>query len=329
MAPPAGELIITNGDSAGSLLRRAVPGAEVLPWRDVLHEGPVPLTDTLAELTEIRADYLARDGDKRDGVRNILEARDRGLTHSVDFARVTLWFEHDLYDQLQLLQLLDWFSDHLRESGSLVLVQASDFLGNKTPETILDFASLGQPVSEAQLALARKAWRAFRSDTPQAWADLLAGDLSSLPFLEAAVTRMLEELPGTDGLSRTERQMLAALQCGAAAPRELFGAVQREEEAVFMGDWSFFRLLDGLALAEMPLIEGLAEAPFRREDQEHAQAYLRSELALTSFGADALAGRADRAASNKIERWWGGTYLSNDALWRWDAETKRLIAPAR
>ncbi len=56
------DLIITNGDSAGALLRRAIPDAEVLPWRDVLHEGPVPFTDSLADLTDIRANYLARDG---------------------------------------------------------------------------------------------------------------------------------------------------------------------------------------------------------------------------------------------------------------------------
>lgn len=38
-----------------------------------------------------------------------------------------LWFERDLYDQLQLLQLLDWFSSQRRRTDSLLLVQAPDF----------------------------------------------------------------------------------------------------------------------------------------------------------------------------------------------------------
>jgi hypothetical protein len=42
------DLIITNGDAAGELLRRATPGTEVLPWRDVLHEGPVHLKRLIA-----------------------------------------------------------------------------------------------------------------------------------------------------------------------------------------------------------------------------------------------------------------------------------------
>jgi hypothetical protein len=30
---------------------------------------------------------------------------------------------------------------------------------------------------------------------------------------------------------------------------------------------------------------------------------------------------------NPIHRWWGGTELTNDRLWRWDAENGVLIAP--
>ena len=56
---PGYNLIITNGDAAGEVLRKAFTGTEVLPWRDVLHEGPVPLTDTFEELSELRADFLA------------------------------------------------------------------------------------------------------------------------------------------------------------------------------------------------------------------------------------------------------------------------------
>jgi hypothetical protein len=45
-----------------------------------------------------------------------------------------------------------------------------------------------------------------------------AGDLSPLPFLDQAVRRMLEELPGPEGLSRSERQILTALASGISTP---------------------------------------------------------------------------------------------------------------
>ena len=40
-APPA-LLHVTNGESAGNTLRQTGLGGAVLPWQDVLHDGPVP-----------------------------------------------------------------------------------------------------------------------------------------------------------------------------------------------------------------------------------------------------------------------------------------------
>ena len=76
-----------------------------------------------------------------------------------------------------------------------------------------------------------------------------------------------------------------------------------------MGDWSFWGLLDALALARGPLIEGLAGAPFRPESASLASSYFQSELRLTAFGEAVLECREDNAALNEIDRWWGGSAL--------------------
>src|SRR5687768_11047360 len=106
-------LHITNGDCAVEGIQRSgVPG-DVLPWRDVLHEGPVPGGLELSELSALRAGYLAGGGYA--GENELLEdfrVRDRALAGAGAADEVVLWFEHDLYDQLQLIQLLDWFCEH-------------------------------------------------------------------------------------------------------------------------------------------------------------------------------------------------------------------------
>ena len=53
-------LIITNGDSAVARMREAGIAGEILPWRDILHEGPVPAAPGLEELSSVRAQFLAR-----------------------------------------------------------------------------------------------------------------------------------------------------------------------------------------------------------------------------------------------------------------------------
>jgi hypothetical protein len=69
------------------------------------------------------------------------------------------------------------------------------------------------------MAEARAAWTAFRSPDPR---NLETVKIAALPFLAAALRRHLEEFPWTtDGLSRTERQILQG---------------NTDEEPAFMGD---------------------------------------------------------------------------------------------
>ncbi|MEJ2177800.1 MAG: hypothetical protein P8Y12_07580, partial [Gammaproteobacteria bacterium] len=55
-------LHITNGDSTVCLLRAAGIEGEYLPWRDVLHDGPVPGGITLEQLSKVRAKFIAGSG---------------------------------------------------------------------------------------------------------------------------------------------------------------------------------------------------------------------------------------------------------------------------
>lgn len=324
------ELIITNGDAAGELLRSTMQGAEILPWRDVLHEGPVPKTDTIEELSEIRADFLADRGwGTHVEIIEALKARDRGLAINTEFDRVTLWFEHDLYDQLQLIQILDWFADHPRDDENLMLVQADDYLGRQGAEELGRIGEYATPVSEEQLELACRAWRAYRQLTPELWASLLDEDLTPLQHLKPAILRTLEELPDShSGLTRSERQILRAIRSGVTRARELFAACQAQETASFMGDWSFWSLLDALAAGPSPAVDGVEAGPFNPEmDEEGRLMYLESELRLTVVGNEILAAREDRADHAQIDLWLGGTHVTNKNLWRWDSRTKRVVPP--
>lgn len=323
-------LIITNGDAAGELLRKAFTGTEVLPWRDVLHDGPVPLTDTLEELSELRADFLAgRNWGDPDILRENFQARDRGLAHHEVFETVTLWFEHDLYDQLQLIQILDWFHGNPGGREGLRLVQADDFLGTQNEQSIIAFQDKCKDVSDEQLSLAGAAWAAFRQTSPASWAALLEQDLSALPYLEPAITRMLQELPdAASGLARTQSQILMAINEGVGEPRRLFGAVEKMEQAAFMGDWSFWVWLDDMAAGPGALIEPL-EGQFSPEmSEDEFKAFVASPLRLTALGLQVLGGGADYAKAAKIDRWTGGAHLTNDNLWRWDNQKNLLVAPA-
>ena len=52
-------LHVTNGDVVGGTLIQAGFGDAVLPWRDVLHDGPVPGGLDAEALRNVRAQFLA------------------------------------------------------------------------------------------------------------------------------------------------------------------------------------------------------------------------------------------------------------------------------
>ncbi|OYX88432.1 MAG: hypothetical protein B7Y84_08595, partial [Azorhizobium sp. 32-67-21] len=54
------KLIVTNGDSAAANIRASGLKGRVLEWRDMLHDGPVPASDSLEIVSDARADYIAQ-----------------------------------------------------------------------------------------------------------------------------------------------------------------------------------------------------------------------------------------------------------------------------
>jgi hypothetical protein len=268
-------LHVTNGESAAGSLRATRLAGSVLAWNDALHEGPLaPLG--LAELRPLRAGFLARHGWGDAGaIEAALAARDGQLEDAARAGRpIVLWFEHDLYDQLQLLQLLDALAG---ADGPVELVRSHTFLG--AADELEALWPARAPVTPEQTALARTAWRAVCTGALE---QALAADLAALPYLRPALARLREERAPR---SLTARRLLGELSAGPRTPVELFVATQAAEEAAFLGDtWCFERLW---ALAEEGLVEPLEGAmpvPPPRGDHER---FAAARLALTPAGAAA------------------------------------------
>lgn len=323
-------LIITNGDGAAARMREARINGEIICWRDLLHEGPVPMTDTLEDLSAIRVDFLGSGGwgDPAE-IQSAFTQRDAKMRALAEYSDITLWFEHDLYDQLQLLQILDFLARQTTLHSRISLIQSGNFIAKETPSRLKMHLKLKMPVSELQFHLAQAAWAAFRGDTPASWAALLHYDTSALPFLRPSILRHLEEYPmPASGLTRTETFILEMIYTGTCIPITIFHLFEENEEAPFMGDWSFWRILDALAQGAAPFITGLrvpAFSPFLNDEQRAA--YLNSELKLTGLGVTTLTGKKDAIEFRRLDRWMGGTHLTNKNCWRWDAQKRSLIKP--
>jgi len=313
-------LNITNGDSAVEIMKQEnIPGV-FLPWRDVLHDGPVPDKLVLDELSEVRARFIIERGW---GVpEKIIEGfiqRDNALKSFNKYNKVILWFEHDLYDQLQIIQILDWFYQNSTRGVELSIICTDRYLGMLTPKEMKGLIKHEEPITESHLKLSNKAWTALRSSSPENWYELLNIDTTVLPFLEGAVIRLLEEYPSCkNGLSRTAEQALTVISTGEKRPGKVFGGNQELEERVFLGDASFWVILHELLESNPPLIalsKGKELTLPTSKDQE---------LTITPAGIDVLAGKLNWTEVSNIDRWVGGVHLKSTNIWCWNSNSRSI-----
>ncbi|MFD4669290.1 hypothetical protein ACFWNN_06095 [Lentzea sp. NPDC058450] len=313
-------LHVSNGDSTD------VPGTglaqHVLYWRDSLHEGPVPAVGP-EELRAIRARFLTESGvdDRAEGLAMFAE-RDRVLAAAKD-GEYVLWFEADLYDQLQIIQILDRLAGLGVEAERITLICIGEYPG------IARFGGLGEltadqlrelPATKAcavltpnALELAVDAWAAFRTPVPARLREIAARRSGELRFLGEAFDRLGREFPSTrDGLSLTERRVLAAVASGATDAGEAFVRAAARETRPYLGDTWCYLIMERLARAPVPLLTASDDRITRH-----------TRLRVTDAGRLVLAGRNDHVG---VDRWIGGVHLSgSQPEWRWDEGAEAVM----
>jgi hypothetical protein len=320
-------LHVANGTCTTRLIEAAgIPGATSI-WADPLHDGPVPGGLTDAELLEVRTRHLTEPAGPVDPVNDMGRWRAVIARHPAD-DELILWFEHDLFDQLNLIQLLTWIRQCLPRGKVVSLVCIGSFpghprfkgLGELTPGELGSLLGSRQRVADAQYSLAELAWAAFREATPEPLDQLRRADTSALPYLGRALTRFLQEYPWTtDGLARSERRLLRLAEAGgidlpAALPR-----MHDDEDAYYITDTSVAALAEDLSRLSPPLIT--------LTTGESGENPLRGAVALTDVGREVLAGQQDRLDLCGIDRWLGGVHLRSGAtLWRWDEQRQRVTS---
>jgi hypothetical protein len=330
-------LHVANGTSTTMTIEAAgIPGARSI-WADPLYEGPVPggLSDTA--LLDVRIRFLSGPADltwaawagsdpSLDPANDLRQWRATIDRHE-SYDELILWFEHDLFDQLNLIQVLAFIRDHVPTTKPVSLICIGSFpgrpdfkgLGQLTTDELASLLETRQPISGPQYEVARRAWHAFREPTPEALDKLRQDDTSALPYLAAAITRFLQEYPWTsDGLSRTERRLLELASGDGIALWKAFPRMHEGEQAYYVTDGSLAALAETLSGTSPPLLT----LDVSRAAEGHV---LMGIVALTDTGRSVLAGQVDRVETCGIDRWLGGVRLqSGGQLWRWDDTRQRV-----
>jgi hypothetical protein len=314
-------LHIHNGESTANTLREfGLPG-EHFAFQEVLMAGPAPSGLSQEQWRETRAKYLseAYDLDVEECRSNFIK-QEAVLEKFVDHDETILWFEHDLFCQINLIYLLNWFASQSAGRTRLkhICIDAfpgiEDFrgLGQLTGEQLATLFEGRQPVTEEQFSTATQAWAAYCSADPRDIAHLLDDDTSALPFLRNALLLHLARFPSTsNGLGRIENKALELISHGFVEFKPLFSTFGNEEPVYGLGDSQFWNDLKRLAETKEPLITISG-------DERQSNGFHHASVELTATGRDVLEGKRDFININGIDLWLGGVHLDGTVLWRRD-----------
>ena len=326
-------LHIHNGDAAAGVAKQSTIPGEHFAWREALIEGPTPADVSPAEWRKLRAAHLS-DFYELDPTEteSELESQEEKLASYLDHDEVVLWFEHDLFCQIHLLYLLDWFAQRELGTTRLSLIFVGEYpglsnfrgLGELNPDQMASLFPARREVSAAEFDLAKAAWAAYRSPDPSAIEAFIETDNSAMPFLKQALRLHLEKFPFVrNGLGRIQNRGLDFIQDGSRKFVELFPRFGNAEPRYGLGDTQFYIALRGMSDAHQPLLKvsngGSSNGTLSPEKMHEAA------FEMTETGAAVLAGQADFAEINGLDIWLGGVHLSGRTnLWRWDDQEQKL-----
>jgi hypothetical protein len=359
-------LHVANGTSTTRTLQAAgVPGSASI-WADVLSEGPVPGDVSDDRLLELRARYLADDGDRAYHATLAELRRWRAAIDEVgSYDELILWYEHDLFDQLNLIQLLTHLAQTRPTAARPALASAAPVvslvcvdsfpgrprfmgLGELQPGELASLLDTRQPIGDAQYALATRAWQAFRASDPRQ-IEALIGTLARQDGASGSAAEGAAEGAaggGADGAADD-----AALPFLAAAlrrhleefPATVDGLSRTERRLLELAHdgpidiWTAFpRLHDGetayyvtdRTFAQILRTLSGPATPLLAVDivSQPAGQLPRGTFTLTDAGRAVFAGTVDRVGRYGLDRWLGGVHLEGAGpMWRWDRADRRLV----
>lgn len=319
-------LHIHNGEStAGTLRDFGFPG-DHYAFKEVLMCGPTPAGLSQDDWFALRAKFLADEYElELDDALRDLHSQEQLLDSIAGHDEVILWFEHDLFCQINLIYLLDRLSRRPSSATRLSLICIGEFPG------IDDFRGLGQlsgeqlaslfdgrhDITESESKTAARAWAAYCSRDPRAIANLLNEGTSSMPLLQQALLLHMARFPSAkNGLGRVENRALELISRGPVDFKSLFPLFAKSEPVYGLGDSQFWSELKRLIESRNPVINvsGFDDKTGAFDSNQFHQA----RLELTETGRAVLAGEQDFLELNRIDYWLGGVHLSNENSWRWD-----------
>ncbi|MEO0573585.1 MAG: DUF1835 domain-containing protein [Bacteroidota bacterium] len=249
-------LHITNGDSFTKRLENLPLKGDIITWREMLCEGKT-LTNVGSEsFWKTRFEFLNKNYrvSKSWFVEKTLKEY-RSLCNHKQQDQIVLWFEYDLFCQINMLAVLSWLKTYRRHAEiSLVCSGKEDetdrlyALNDLSDEKVLELYKNRTVLSQDDIEYADYVWQLYCSDNPMRLENLMDFDNFQFNYLSDAIKAHLQRFPSIkNGLNAVENNILqVAVDHKPKSKREFTGQVLQNQGFYGFGDSQYDRLITNL-----------------------------------------------------------------------------------
>jgi hypothetical protein len=241
---------ILNGDALAEKFPKEALEGECIVFRECLVEGPLD-GETPAAFWETRARFIAETyGETRAGYEAKVVALVQQFRQLPGGAEVNLWFEHDLFCQVNtwfLLALLEERADNILVNR--VMPQADpgadvwQGFGPADGERLVAAYWNRVPLTRTDRVLGKDLWEAYRRHDLQRLEALAARETQCFPYLREVVRAHAERYPAAGQKSRPVAVLEDIVSTGITGFPAIFREFFRREGIYGFGDSQVKRLL--------------------------------------------------------------------------------------
>ncbi|SNZ00008.1 DUF1835 domain-containing protein [Flagellimonas pacifica] len=249
-------LHITNGDSFTSKLQSLNLKGDIITWREMLCEGKTLCTVGSESFWKTRFEFLNKNYKvtKSWFVEKTLKEY-RSLCNHKQQDQIVLWFEYDLFCQINMLAVLSWLKTHRRHAEISLVCSGNEDDSDKlyglselSDEKLLALYDKRTILTQDDIEFADYVWQLYCSDNPIRLENLIAHNGFQFEYLSEALKAHLRRFPTIkNGLNELENRVLeTVISKKPTTRRELLGEVLTNQGYYGFGDTQYDRMISSL-----------------------------------------------------------------------------------
>ena len=250
------QLHITNGDMFTDKLRTLKLDGDIITWREMLCEGKTETNVGSESFWKTRFEFLNKNYkvSKSWFIDKTLKEY-RTLCNHKKEDNIVLWFDYDLFDQINMLAVISWLKTH-RPYAEISLVSSDEEenlenllgLGQLADEQLRKLYTNRTLLTQDDIEYADYVWQLYCSDNPIRLENLKDFDSFQFSHLSGAIEAHLLRFPSIrNGLNEVENNILRLAR--SAKPKtklELLNTVLKNQGRYGFGDTQYDRVITKL-----------------------------------------------------------------------------------